>query len=329
MRALGILALSAVLAAGCSGSDRNAKRLKPVVVATTGMVADLVRIIGGDAINVTQIMGAGVDPHLFRATRDDMQVILDADAVFYSGLLLEGKMADTLVKVGRTVPVYAVTELIDESRLLTPEDAEGHPDPHVWMDAAAWSEGIPVVEEALVKLLPGQAQTFASRAQELHLRLVQLDVYARDTIATIPEPSRVLVTSHDAFNYFGRAYGLEVLGVQGLSTESEAGLQRVNELVNLLVERELPAVFVESSVSPKNIRALVDGAASKGHTVAIGGELFSDAMGPAGTTEGTYIGMIDHNVTTVARALGGTADPCGFTGALTGCEGGGPGVADE
>ncbi|TWT98124.1 Periplasmic zinc-binding protein TroA precursor [Botrimarina colliarenosi] len=289
------------------------------VVATTGMVADLVRNVAGDAVEVTQMMGAGVDPHLYKATRDDVQTILDADVVFYSGLLLEGKMADTFVKVGRSRPVYAVTELIDESKLLTPDGAEGHPDPHVWMDVATWAGGIEVIRIALAEQLPDQSEAFTKNATAYQAKLRELDAYARTAIATIPASARVLVTSHDAFNYFGRAYGLEVLGVQGLSTESEAGLQRVNELVALLTERNVAAVFVESSVSPKNIQALVDGAASRGHAVRIGGELFSDAMGPGGTTEGTYVGMIDHNVTTVVRALGGEADACGFTGTLTGC----------
>lgn len=314
------LILLAATLVGCSDAAKPAGAAhKPRVVATTGMVADMVRNIAGEAVEVTQIMGPGVDPHLYKATRDDVETILNADAVFYSGLLLEGKMADTFVKVGRTRPVYAVTESIEESKLLTPDGAEGHPDPHVWMDVATWSEGIPVVRNALIELLPDKTDDFTANSDTYGEQLAKLDEYAKSIIATIPQGARVLVTSHDAFNYFGRAYGLEVLGVQGLSTESEAGLQRVNELVSLLVDRKVAAVFIESSVSPKNIRALVDGAASHGHQVAIGGELFSDAMGAAGTTEGTYVGMIDHNVTTVARALGGQADACGFTGKLTGC----------
>ncbi|MEQ8847579.1 zinc ABC transporter substrate-binding protein [Botrimarina sp.] len=315
---------AALLAAGCArqpGESVAATADGPLgVVATTGMVADLVREVGGDAVEVTQIMGAGVDPHLYKATRDDVQTILDADAVFYSGLMLEGKMADTLVKVGRSRPVYAVTELIDESKLLEPDDAAGHPDPHVWMDVGAWSACVDAVAEALSELRPDRAEAFAKRADAYAARLAELDQYVRRVVASVPAERRVLVTSHDAFNYFGRAYEIEVLGVQGLSTESEAGLRRVNELVSLLVTREAPAVFVESSVSPKNIQALVDGAASRGHAVKIGGELFSDAMGAAGTYEGTYVGMIDHNATTVARALGGDAPPGGMSGALAGAE---------
>lgn len=322
-----IVSLAVLAIGGCNrrsaapaSSDASVLR----IAATTGMVADLVRSVGGELVEVTQIMGAGVDPHLYKATRDDVQTILDADAVFYSGLMLEGKMADTLMKVGRDRPVFAVTELLDESKLIEPEGAEGHPDPHVWMDILAWSEGVTAVEEALTELLPEQKSKLAANAANYRTELLKLDAYAHEAIATIPEGQRVLVTSHDAFNYFGRAYGLEVLGVQGLSTESEAGLRRINELVDLLVERQTPAVFIESSVSPKNIQALVDGAASRGHEVKIGGELFSDAMGEPGTHEGTYLGMLDHNVTTVTRALGGEAPACGHSGKLADCEASAP-----
>ncbi|MEW4487867.1 zinc ABC transporter substrate-binding protein [Thalassoglobus sp. JC818] len=275
-------------------------------MTTTGMVAELVRHVGGDRVTVKQIMGAGVDPHLYKATRDDVQKIMQADLVFYSGLMLEGKMADVFVKVARSKPVYAVTELIQEDQLLEPEGAEGHLDPHVWMDVAAWSQCIDVVEKALSDYSPAHASEFQSRANEYRTQLEKLHEYGKTSIATIPESSRILITSHDAFNYFGRAYSLEVVGVQGLSTESEAGLQRINELVDLIVDRKVKAVFVESSVSRKNIMALVEGAQSKGHTVEIGGELFSDAMGPDGSYEGTYVGMLDHNITSVTKALGGT-----------------------
>lgn len=318
------LLLAAVVAvAGCSSgpADKAENSGKPRIVATTGMVADLVRQVAGERVEVEQIMGAGVDPHLYKPTRDDVQAILSADAVFYSGLMLEGKMGDTLVKVGRSRPVFAVTELIDESKLHESEGAEGHPDPHVWMDVAAWSECVGAVSKAMAEVLPERATEFEENAARHREELLALDAYAREAIATVPEASRVLITSHDAFKYFGRAYGIEVLGVQGISTESEAGLRRINELVALLVERKVPAVFVESSVSPKNIQALVDGAAANGHEVKIGGELFSDAMGQAGTYEGTYVGMLDHNATTVARALGGTAPECGHGGKLADCDG--------
>lgn len=324
LRLLPFVCVLSLLASGCDLSQPEASRGgsaastdRPIeVVATIGMVADVVRHVGGDLVEVTQLMGSGVDPHLYKATRDDVQTIMQSDIVFYSGLMLEGKMTDTLIKVSRTKPVYAVTESIDEDRLLEPPEYAGHYDPHVWMDVDAWSNGVEPVAEALAEYDPANASKYRENAAEYRQQLQVLDEYARRVIATIPEQRRVLITSHDAFNYLGRAYGLEVLGVQGLSTESEAGLQRINELVDLLVEKQIRAVFVESSVPRKNIIALVDGAASRGHEVSVGGELFSDAMGEPGTYEGTYIGMLDHNVTVITRALGGEAPAKGLHGKL-------------
>ena len=321
------LALFAVTsAAGCSNAatpnpaaapGANAARTTPIdVVCTTGMVADLVRKVGGPHVGVTQLMGAGVDPHLYKAARDDVARMLAADIVVYSGLMLEGKMTDTLIKVGRTKPVYSVTELIDEKLLLTPDDAGGHFDPHVWMDVSAWAGGVEVVARALREFDPAQAADYTRNAAELAAGLEKLHAYGLKSIGSIPEKSRVLVSSHDAFNYFGRAYGIQVQGVQGISTESEAGLQRINELVDLLVSSEIPAVFVESSVPRKNIEALLAGARARGHAVRVGGTLFSDAMGAEGTYEGTYMGMLDHNITVVTRALGGDAPERGFQGKL-------------
>jgi manganese/zinc/iron transport system substrate-binding protein len=281
------------------------------------MVADIVRNVGGDHVAVSQIMGAGVDPHLYKVTRDDVQAIMTGDIVFYSGLMLEGKMIDTLVKVSRSKPVYAVTEMIEEQFLLEPADFAGHYDPHVWMDVSAWTKCVDVVANALCEFDPTHAADYRSNAESYRKQLLELHEYGRSAIATIPEKSRVLITSHDAFNYFGRAYGLEVQGVQGLSTESEAGLQRVNELVDLIVDKQVKAVFVESSVPRKNIEAIANGARSRGHEVAIGGELYSDAMGDEGTYEGTYLGMLDHNITLTTRALGGDAPAKGHFGKLT------------
>lgn len=286
-------------------------------IATVGMVADIVRNVSGDHVAVKQIMGSGVDPHLYKATRDDVQTIMEGDIVFYSGLMLEGKMADTLIKVARSKPVIAVTERIDESQLLEPEDFEGHYDPHVWMDVQAWSKCVDVVAEALSEFDPAHAERYATNADTFKSELDRLHQYGLESIASIPAESRILVTSHDAFNYFGRAYGLEVEGVQGLSTESEAGLQRVNELVDLLVDKKVRAVFVESSVPRKNIDSLAEGARARGHHVVVGGELFSDAMGASGTYEGTYIGMLDHNITLVTRGLGGEAPERGLNGKLS------------
>lgn len=262
-----------------------------------------------------------MDPHLYKPTRGDVAALLSADIVFYSGLMLEGKMADTLVKVARGgKPVHAVTELIDEKFLLEPPEMQGHHDPHVWMDVSAWSRCVGVVAEALSNYDPAGKSAYEANAAKLVKELETLHDYAKKSIASIPEKSRVLVTAHDAFNYFGRAYGIEVLGIQGISTESEAGLEDINKLVDLLVARSVGAVFVETSVADKNVRALVEGAKARGRAIRIGGSLFSDAMGAPGTYEGTYIGMIDHNVTAITRALGGEAPAGGLNGKLKSAE---------
>ncbi len=289
------------------------------VVSTTGMVTDIGRQVAGDRATIVGLMGEGVDPHLYKPTAADARAIMTADMVLYSGLMLEGRMADTFMKAARMGKVvYPVTELIDESQLLEPPEFAGHWDPHVWMDVAAWSLAVEAVATALCEQAPEHCAEFRSRAAAYEKKLEQLDEYARRSIASIPRERRILITAHDAFNYFGRAYDIEVVGVQGLSTESEAGIEDVNRLVNLLVDRGVSAVFVESSVSDRNLRALVEGAASRGHKVVIGGQLFSDAMGRGGTYEGTYIGMIDHNVTTITRAIGGDAPERGMSGLLAG-----------
>lgn len=290
------------------------------VVATVGMVAELVRNVGGEHVQVTQICGSGVDPHMYKPTRDDVQAIMGAEMVFYCGLMLEGKMADVLAKISRSKPVFAVTEAINKETLFQPPEFEGHYDPHVWNDVSAWAECVTVVEQELAKFDPKHAEDYAANASAYRAEFTKLHDYGVKVLASVPEQSRVLVTSHDAFNYFGRAYALDVLGVQGLSTESEAGIQRINDLVDLLVEKNVKAVFIESSVSRKNIDALVEGAKSRGHDVVVGGELFSDAMGPNGTYEGTYLGMLDHNISTAAKALGGDVPSGGFQGKLSGAE---------
>ncbi len=292
------------------------------VVATVGMVGDLVRIVGDDRIDLTQICGSGVDPHLYKATRDDVRRLMDADMVFYSGLFLEGKLTDTLHKLSRTKSVFAVTGKLSPDQLLVESTgtaaAKQHADPHVWLDPQLWSSALDVIVEELSKAEPDHTNDFELRGGALKAEIAALHAYGREVIQTVPELRRILITSHDAFSYFGRAYGLEVEGVQGLSTESEAGLRRINELVDLIVEREVKSVFVESSVPRKSIESLIEGVRSRGHTVSIAEKgLFSDAMGPEGTYEGTYIGMLDHNLTIIADALGGQAPERGFQGKLS------------
>lgn len=288
-----------------------------VAVATVGMVAELVRQVGGEHVKVTQMMGSGIDPHLYKSTRDDVQSLLNCDLAFYSGLMLEGKMADVLKKVAGGKPVVAVAEAIDPKVLLEPDQMPGQYDPHVWMDVSAWSLAVDVVADALVKFDPPHAEAYIQNAKSYRGQLADLHEYGKKSIETIPVDQRVLITSHDAFHYFGRAYNLEVQGIQGLTTESEAGLQRINELVGLIVSKKVRSVFVESSVPRKNIDAILEGVRSRGHQITIGGELYSDAMGKRGEYEGTYIGMLDHNITLVTRSLGGEASEKGFLGKLS------------
>ncbi len=312
----GVLAAAVALGGGLAAAGET-RAADLTAAATIAQVADVVRNVVGEHGEVIGLLGEGVDPHLYRLTRSDIDTLFSSDIIFYNGLLLEGKMTDSLIRLATAgKPVVPVTEALGEEILLEPEMFEGHYDPHVWMDPGAWSLTVDLVVDELSERFPEGAATFAANAEAYTSRLEQLDRYARSVLETVPEDARVLVTAHDAFNYFGRAYDFEVMGIQGISTESEAGLRRIEELVDLLVERGVGAVFVETSVADRNVRALIEGAAARGHEVAIGGQLFSDAMGAPGTYEGTYIGMIDHNVTTIARALGGDAPAGGMQGRL-------------
>lgn len=300
--------------AGPAAAQAPAKRLD--VVATTGMIGDAVRQVAGERAVVTTLMGAGVDPHAYRQTRSDIARLARADLVVWHGLYLEAQMEGFLLDLGKRKPVVALGEAVPKELRLADADYADRFDPHVWMDPRLWTHVVGAARAALTRVDPAGAGTYAANAERHLSELAKLAEYADRAFASVPAPARVLVTAHDAFNYFGRAYGFEVEGIQGISTESEAGLRRVQELVDLLVSRKIGAVFVETSVADRNIKALIEGAAAKGHKVKIGGELFSDAMGAAGTYEGTYLGMIDHNTTTIARALGGTVPERGLAGKL-------------
>lgn len=290
---------------------------KPLnIVATTGMIADAARQIGGDLVEVRALMGPGVDPHAYRQTRTDIVAMTRADLVLWHGLYLEAQMEDFFGDLAARTKVIAVAEALPKDQLIGHEDYEGRYDPHVWMDPALWAGVVAETRDTLIALRPEAAEIFTVNADAHIADITRLGSYSAQALASVPDASRVLISAHDAFGYFGQAYGFEVLGIQGISTESEAGLARIAELVDLLVAREIGAVFVESSVSDRNVRALIEGAAAQGHEVTIGGELYSDAMGPAGTYEGTWIGMIDHNVTTLARALGGDVPARGMDGRL-------------
>lgn len=286
------------------------------IVTTVGMIGDAVQRVGGERVEVTNLIGEGVDPHSYWQTRSDVVKMGRADAIFANGLYLEAQLEELLLKLKQRKPVYFAAEVIPVEKRRESETYEDRYDPHVWMSPKLWREVVVGIKNSLIELDPEGAEEFEANAKDYLAEMDKLDAYAGEVIGSIPDEQRILVTAHDAFGYLGRDYGIEVLGVQGISTQSEAGLQRVEELVNLIVERNIRAVFVESSVSERNVRALVEGAAAQGHEVKIGGELFSDAMGAPDTYEGTYIGMIDHNVTRIALALGGDAPERGMTGKL-------------
>lgn len=300
-------ALCLIVASGCTpdgagASDgKNIAGHRPRVVCTTGMVADLARNIGGASVDVEQLMGEGVDPHLYKPSTLDVVKLSKADLILYSGLHLEGKMSEVFERMAARKSVVAVTGSLAGERLL--EIAPGQYDPHVWFDVALWSETTASVEQALRALDPQHAGQYTERATAYRSQLLALDRECRKRLVEIPSTRRVLVTAHDAFHYFGRAYDVLVRGIQGVSTESEAGVREINQLVDFIAERGVKAVFVESSVSSRNVEALVEGCDARGHEVKVGGELFSDAMGRPGTPEGTYIGMVRHNVDTIVRAL--------------------------
>jgi len=282
------------------------------------MVTDIVKEVAGTHANVVGLLGEGVDPHLHDATRNDVAQLSKADVILYSGLHLEGRMADTFEGLARKgKPVFAVTDGIDKSYLRKPAEFEGHYDPHVWMDVGAWSKCVEFVVNTLSEHDPAHAEDYKQNGDAYRAKLATLDEYARKSIASIPEDQRMLVTAHDAFGYFSQAYNIPVHSPQGISTESEAGVDDINKLVDLLVDRKLKAIFVESTVNPKTLQAVIEGAAKRGHIVKVGGNLYSDAMGAGGTYEGTYIGMIDHNATVIAHALGGMAPERGLNGKLS------------
>lgn len=306
--------LAALTGTGCGREGRADRRDrtdgKIRATVTTGMVADTVRRVGGDRVEVTALMGPGVDPHLYKASEGDIALLARADIIFYNGLHLEGKMGEIFRKMARSgKPTVPVAEALPPSLLLEPSAAmtQGAPvgqyDPHVWFDVSLWARTIPTVVEELAKLQPAHRAEFEANGKRYQRELEALHAECRARLATIPRPRRVLVTAHDAFGYFGRAYDVEVLGLQGISTASEYGLKDVQRIVELLVKRKIPAVFVESSVPRRSIEAVIAGCRARGHRVRLGGMLFSDAMGEPATPEGTYPGMVRHNVSTIVSAL--------------------------
>ena len=273
------------------------------VVTTIGMVTDIVKNVGGDRLEVIGLMGPGVDPHLYKPSAGDVQKLNSASLVFYNGLHLESKMGDVLAKMSGDTKTIAVTDAVDRGLLLTPPEFEGQYDPHLWFDVTLWMKAVEKVRDALSEFDPDNTLMYWSNAQRYFAKLSELHEYVQIQSERVPVEQRVLVTAHDAFNYFGKAYGFEVRGLQGISTATEAGIADVQELATFIAERRIPAIFVESSVSSRSLEAVKAAVKSKGFDVEIGGELFSDAMGNAGTPEGTYIGMVRHNIDTIVKAL--------------------------
>ncbi|RKQ42931.1 manganese/zinc/iron transport system substrate-binding protein [Roseivirga pacifica] len=297
------LSLSLLIAFAACSSKREDTNQKLNVVTTTGMIADVVKNIGGDSLQVTALMGPGVDPHLYKATQGDLGRLQQADVIFYNGLHLEGKMGEVFEKLERIKDVIPVSKSIDSNLLLDSPIYQGTYDPHIWFDVSLWSQTIDVVLEELIRQSPNSEKYFIQRATAYRNKLEALHEWCITEIEKIPADKRILITAHDAFSYFGRAYDIEVRGLQGISTLSEFGLKDRVDLINFIVDRKIKAVFVETSVSQKNINAIVEGCKQKGHDVVIGGSLFSDAMGAAGTPEGTYEGMVRANVKTIVESL--------------------------
>ena len=284
------------------------------IVTTIGMITDIVKNVGGARVEVTGLMGPGVDPHLYKASAGDVQRLTSAQLIFYNGLHLESKMGDILAKMSGDTKTVAVTEAVDQSLLLTPPEFEGQYDPHLWFDVTLWMEAVERVRDTLSEFDSDNTLMYYTNAERYLAKLAELHEYVTAHAERVPSEQRVLVTAHDAFNYFGKAYGFEVRGLQGISTATETGIADVQELATFIAERRIPAIFVESSVSPRSLKAVKAAVKSKGFDVEIGGELFSDAMGDEGTPEGTYIGMVRHNIDTIVAALVGETSTSSMVG---------------
>lgn len=296
-----ILAFSVILAA-CSNDESQGEDGKIKATSTIGMIGDVVSNIGGEHVDSTSLMKPGIDPHVYKATQGDIKKLEDADIIFYNGLHLEGQMLDIFEQMEKNKPTVAVTKTVSTDVLLAGDENTEH-DPHIWFNVQYWIKAAEVIRDELIKLDEDNKVDYEKNAKEYIAKMEELDSYVKKQIATIPEQNRVLVTAHDAFGYFGDAYGIEVMGLQGISTQSEVGSKDVSDLRDFLVEKKIKAVFVESSVPKNTIEAVIEGAKKMGHEVTIGGELFSDAMGDEGTEEGTFLGMVRHNVDTIVKAL--------------------------
>ncbi|GFN33334.1 metal ABC transporter solute-binding protein, Zn/Mn family [Paenibacillus xylaniclasticus] len=294
----------AICMTGCTSSEKQDETTsvdKLNVVTTIAQIAEPISVIGGERVTVTSLMGPGVDPHLYNATQGDIGKLEKGDVILYSGLHLEANMVRVFEEIGKSKPVLAISESIPAEQLL--KDESGTIDPHVWFDIDLWKQSLSAGTEELKKAAPADAEYFEDNKQEYFKKLDQLKEEAESKLSQIPKEKRVMITAHDAFGYFGRMHDIEVVGLQGLSTEDEVGLSDIDDTVKLLVDYQIPAVFLESSINPASINAVIEGAKKQGLDVVVGGELYSDAMGDAGTPEGTYLGMYSHNVNTIYQAL--------------------------
>jgi manganese/zinc/iron transport system substrate-binding protein len=274
------------------------------IVTTTTMITDLVKNIGGDNMNIEGLMGSGVDPHLYKASEGDVSKLANADLIFYGGLHLEGKLVEVFEKMGsQNIKTIAVSDALDPKTLIGSEYFASNYDPHIWFDVNNWELITSFVVKKLSEAAPEHKTVFEQNGKKYLEKLKVLNQEIKATINTLPQEKRILVTAHDAFNYFGKAYGFEVVGLQGLSTATEAGVQDVQNLASFIIEKNVKAIFIESSVPKRTIEALQAAVNSKDHYVEIGGTLYSDALGNAGTAEGTYIGMFTYNVNTIVNAL--------------------------
>lgn len=288
--------------AGCSASTASPEsRLR--VVATTGPLGDAIVRVGGEHVRVDVLMGPGVDPHLFMASEGDVNLLQQADVLFYNGLFLEAQIADVLRQIGERKPSVAVAERIDPALLLVGPDSSGEYDPHVWFDVPLWKQVVETVSATLADVDAANAGAYRANADIYLQELEELHRYVQERAAELPAERRVLITAHDAFHYFGRAYGFEVRGLQGISTATEAGTADVRALADFIAQRQIPAIFIESSVPVRNVEAIQAAVAARGAAVEIGGELYSDALGGAESAGATYIGMMRHNIDTIVDAL--------------------------
>lgn len=299
-----VVLLVSTLLAACGSGASGAKSGGPIqAITTTGMIADVVKNVGGGNVRVTALMGPGVDPHLYKATEGDVGKLSNADIIFYNGLHLEARMTDIFEQIGRNKPTVAVSDAIPTELILTSPRFQNQSDPHVWMDPKLWSYTIDAVRDALTKLDPEHASAYAANAAAYHKQIDDLTAYVLSQVDKVPPERRVLITAHDAFQYFGRGFSYEVFAPQGISTAAEAGVDDIRRVIDLAVERDIPAIFIESSVPPDVVEAIVAGAKDRGHELAIGGKLYSDAMGDPNTPDGAYVGMIRHNIDTIVAPV--------------------------